>query len=154
MDILLVSNEDICRSRIAKELLHSFGRGMNITTCGVNAGNLIPDEVADVLEQNGYEISRKKPLQIEECASRKWGYIITLCSEAAQEVKSMNIHADGVSELEYDDVWSIRESDYTDAVNTLYRDMYRGLYELYRDVLSDLLLPRCTCGANTYCRCE
>ena len=27
MDILLISNEDTCRSRIAQELLHAFGRG-------------------------------------------------------------------------------------------------------------------------------
>lgn len=32
MDILLISNEDACRSRIAQELLHTFGRGMNIST--------------------------------------------------------------------------------------------------------------------------
>ena len=35
MDILLLSNEDTCRSRIAQELLHTFGRGMNISTAGV-----------------------------------------------------------------------------------------------------------------------
>ena len=35
MDILLLSNEDTCRSRIAQEFLHTFGRGMNISTAGV-----------------------------------------------------------------------------------------------------------------------
>ncbi|MBT9869619.1 hypothetical protein GPK99_12515 [Phocaeicola vulgatus] len=35
-----------------------------------------------------------------------------------------------------------------------YETMYRELYEFYRDELSEQLLPRCTCGANTYCRCE
>lgn len=30
MDILLISNEDACRSRIAQEFLYAFGRGMNI----------------------------------------------------------------------------------------------------------------------------
>ena len=38
--------------------------------------------------------------------------------------------------------------------SALYETMYRELYEFYRDELSEQLLPRCTCGANTYCRCE
>lgn len=45
MDILLLSNEDTCRSRIAQELLHTFGRGMNISTAGVMEGNCVPDVV-------------------------------------------------------------------------------------------------------------
>ena len=61
MDILLLSNEDTCRSRIAQELLHTFGRGMNISTAGVMEGNCVPDAVCNVMEQNGYGISRKKP---------------------------------------------------------------------------------------------
>ena len=56
MDILLISNEDACRSRIAQELLHTFGRGMNISTAGQDC---VPDVVCDVMEQNGYGISRK-----------------------------------------------------------------------------------------------
>lgn len=59
MDILLISNEDACRSRIAQELLHTFGRGMNISTAGVMEGNCVPDVVCNVMEQNGYGISRK-----------------------------------------------------------------------------------------------
>ena len=53
MDILLLSNEDTCRSRIAQELLHAFGRGMNISTAGIMEGNCVPDAVCNVMEQNG-----------------------------------------------------------------------------------------------------
>ena len=61
MDILLISNEDTCRSRIAQELLHAFGRGMNISTAGIMEGNCVPDAVCNVMEQNGFSVSRKKP---------------------------------------------------------------------------------------------
>ena len=54
MDILLISNEDTCRSRIAQELLHAFGRGMNISTAGIMEGNCVPDAVCNVMEQNGF----------------------------------------------------------------------------------------------------
>ena len=46
------------------------------------------------------------------------------------------------------------ESEQEKQVASLYETMYRRLYEFYRDELSEQLLPRCTCGANTYCRCE
>lgn len=69
MDILLVSNEDTCRSRIAQELLHTFGRGMNISTAGVMEGNCVPDVVCNVMEQNGYGISRKAFRRRSICAS-------------------------------------------------------------------------------------
>ena len=39
-------------------------------------------------------------------------------------------------------------------VAEVYDLMHRQLYEFYRDELSEQLLPRCRCGANTYCRCE
>ena len=46
------------------------------------------------------------------------------------------------------------ESEQEQQIAALYETMYRRLYEFYRDELSGQLLPHCTCGANTYCRCE
>ena len=34
MNILIVSNNDACRSRMAMEILTSFGRGMKVFTAG------------------------------------------------------------------------------------------------------------------------
>ena len=53
-NILIVSNNDMCRSRMAQEILNSFGRGMKISTAGILAGNSVPDVVCQVMEQNGY----------------------------------------------------------------------------------------------------
>ena len=41
-NILIVSNSDTCRSRMAQEILNSFGRGMKISTAGVLVGNSVP----------------------------------------------------------------------------------------------------------------
>ena len=60
-NILIVSNSDTCRSRMAQEILNSFGRGMKISTAGVLVGNSVPDVVCQVMEQNGYDFSRRKP---------------------------------------------------------------------------------------------
>lgn len=59
MNILIVSNNDACRSRMAMEILTSFGRGMKVFTAGVLPGNGIPDAVFSVMEQNGYHLSHK-----------------------------------------------------------------------------------------------
>ena len=56
-NILIVSNNDMCRSRMAQEILNSFGRGMKISTAGILAGNSVPDVVCQVMEQNGYDFS-------------------------------------------------------------------------------------------------
>ena len=53
MNILIVSNNDACRSRMAMEILTSFGRGMKVFTAGVLPGNGIPDTVFSLREQNG-----------------------------------------------------------------------------------------------------
>ena len=144
MDILLISNEDTCRSRIAQELLHAFGRGMNISTAGVMEGNCVPDAVCNVMEQNGYGISRKKPSGVGAYAHRSWDYVVTL-------------NAKRQAHFNFEDPFKNRfqsESEQEQQIAILYEIMYRQLYEFYRDELSEQLLPRCTCGANTYCRCE
>lgn len=93
MDILLLSNEDACRSRIAQELLHTFGRGMNISTAGVMEGNCVPDVVCNVMEQNGYGISRKKPSGVGVYAHRSWDYVVILCKEAEEELSFLTLNA-------------------------------------------------------------
>ena len=40
MNILLVSNSDICRSRMAQKILSSFGHGTKIFTSGDHASNI------------------------------------------------------------------------------------------------------------------
>lgn len=156
MDILLVSNEDTCRSRIAQELLNSFGRGMTISTAGVMAGNYIPDAVGNVMEQNGYSISMKKPSGVEAYAGKPWDYVITLCREAEEELKYLKLDAKQQAHFHFDDPFKGfgSESEQEQQVAALYNAMYRQLYEFYRSELMEQLMPRCICGANVYCRCE
>lgn len=88
-NILIVSNSDTCRSRMAQEILNSFGRGMKISTAGVLVGNSVPDVVCLVMEQNGYDFSRRKPCDVATYAQQTWDYVITLCPEAEEVQKEM-----------------------------------------------------------------
>ena len=140
-NILIVSNNDMCRSRMAQEILNSFGRGMKISTAGILAGNSVPDVICQVMEQNGYDFSRRKPCDVTTYAQQTWDYVITLCPEAEEVHKEMQggIHV---------------EDEQEERVRALYDIMHKELYEFFRSELMEKLLPRCSCGANTYCRCE
>ena len=84
-----MSNSDTCRSRMAQEILNSFGRGMKISTAGVLVGNSVPDVVCQVMEQNGYDFSRRKPCDVATYTQQTWDYVITLCPEAEEVQKEM-----------------------------------------------------------------
>ncbi len=157
MDILLISDEDMCRSRMAQEILNSFGRGMKIITAGITEGGCIPEAVSQVMSQHGYEVSRKKSSSVALYTDRSWDYVITLSEDAEKEFKHLNMKTEHISHFNFPDALNSVASDQQsleEHVSALYDNMYRCLYELYRDELSELLLPRCSCGANTYCRCE
>lgn len=157
MNILLVSNNDICRSRMAQEILSSFGHGIKIFTSGVLPGGVVPSLVADVMEQNGYDLSRKKTSDMEIYCHQPWDYVITLCEEAKEVRRCFDKEVKNWKHFSFIDPFQNTygdESGQERQVSELYEIMYRKLYEFYRDELSEQLLPHCTCGANTYCRCE
>ncbi len=157
MDILLVSLEDSCRSRIAQGLLSSFGRGMRIETAGIAEGSQVPDIVCKVMEDNGHEVVTNKPLALSSFIGQSWDYVITLCKEAEDEVKHLNIRSNHLVSFDFDDPFKKRgldEEEQEEILLEVYQDMDHQLYCFYRDELREQLLPRCTCGANTYCRCE
>ena len=82
---------------------------------------------------------------------------ITLCKEAGEELKFITLDAKQQVHFNFEDPFKNRfqnESEQEQQIAALYETMYRRLYEFYRDELSGQLLPHCTCGANTYCRCE
>lgn len=157
MNILLVSNEDICRTRIAEELLASFGRGMKISAAGIAEGSEVPEVVCDVMRQKGYNISRKKPTNLSKYLSQSWDFVLALSKEAEEELKVLQIRTEHMECLIFDDAFdylNLSVCEQENKVSEVYDDMYKRLYEFYRDVLSEMLMPRCTCGANNYCRCE
>ena len=143
MDILLVSNEDTCRSRIAQELLHAFGRGMNISTAGIMRGLRSRCRVqCDGTEC--FSVSRKKPSGVGTYTHRSWDYVITLCKEAGEELKFITLDAKQQVHFNFEDPFKNRfqnESEQEQQIAALYETMYRRLYEFYRDELSGSCYP-------------
>ena len=155
-NILIISSEDVCRSRMAKALLADFGRGMQLTTAGVIAGNVIPQLVDDVMEEHGYEVSHQKAKALSDIQAENIDFVITLCPEAKEAFLEMGLDIKSQAHFDVSDPFAKRASEeqMRAAMETTYEELYRLLFRLYRNVLSDMLMPTCTCGANTYCRCE
>ena len=157
LDILIVSNEDTCRSRMAQELLLSFGRGMTIFTAGAMAGSGIDSLVSQMMSEQGHELSRKKPMAVDLYRGQQWDVVITLCDEAKEAVATLDLKSKHLQHFLFADPFDKRGRDeemQKSILLELYQTMHRELFRYYRNILSDLLMPSCTCGANTYCRCE
>ena len=154
--ILIISSEDVCRSRMAKALLADFGRGMHLTTAGVIAGNVIPQLTDEVMGEHGYELSHQKAKALSDIQVECIDFVITLCPDAKEAFLDMGLDIKSQAHFDISDPFAQRgsEDQLRTAVETTYEELYRSLFRLYRNVLSDMLMPTCTCGANTYCRCE
>ncbi len=157
MDILLISNEDTCRSRIAQETAACIWQGDQYLY-GRNYGGELRSRCR--VQCDGTEWFQRVSQETVWCRDlydRSWDYVITLCKEAGEELKFITLDAKQQVHFNFEDPFKNRfqnESKQEQQIAALYETMYRRLYEFYRDELSGQLLPRCTCGANTYCRCE
>ena len=98
-------------------------------------GNCVPDAVCNVMEQNGFSVSRKKPSGVGAYTHRSWDYVITLCKEAGEELKFITLDAKQQAHFDFEDPFKNRfqnESEQEQQVAALYEIMYRQLYEFYR----------------------
>lgn len=139
-NILIVSNNDMCRSRMAQQILNSFGRGMKISTAGILAGNSVPDVVCQVMEQNGYDFSRRKPCDVATYAQQTWDYVITLCPEAEEVQKEMQGVVRKYVSFNFTDPFQGGihvEDEQEERVRALYDIMHKELYEFFRSELME-----------------
>ncbi len=70
-------------------------------------GNCVPDAVCNVMEQNGFSVSRKKPSGVGTYTHRSWDYVITLCKEAGEELKFITLDAKQQVHFDFEDPFKI-----------------------------------------------
>ena len=157
MNLLIISNADSCRSRIAQALLSSFGKGMKVYSAGTMPAAEIHPLVLKLIKETGIEPNTQPPHSIREYTNENWDHIIVL-SGTADDIR--NLFRKEVKHwyhLPFEDLFSTAapsEAELWDRLIRLKEDIQRKMYELYRDDLREQLLPRWSCGANDFCRCE
>ena len=112
---------------------------------------------SDLTLLTGIEPDTRPPHSTYEYTNKSWDTIIVL-SETTDEIR--NHFSKEVKHwyyLPFDELFPTISADGTDLWEGLLRlkeEIGKKIYELYRDELKEQLLPRCTCGANDFCRCE
>ena len=130
MNILLVSNSDICRSRMAQKILSSFGHGTKIFTSGVLPGRVVPSSVVGVMEQNGYDCSRKKASDVDIYCHQPWDYVITLCEEAKEVEGDFNKEVKNWRHFSFDDPFQHIYEDETELEHRI-SELYERHYKIF-----------------------
>lgn len=157
LNILIISGDDTCRSRLAEGLFNSFGRGMKVSTAGAADGGAVSEVLRRFIDENGLDASLRPAVLAEACTDRNWDVVVTLCPEAEQARRQLHLESSLHASFHFTDPLQSRAAGTDEQMDRLmeaYEAIHRELYRFYRDELSELLMPRCTCGANTYCRCE
>ena len=155
MNILLVSNSDICRSRMAQKILSSFGHGIRIFTSGVLPGRVIPSSVVGVMEQNGYDCSRKKASDVDIYCHQPWDYVITLCEEAKEVEGDFNKEVKNWKHFSFDDPFQHIYEDETELehrISELYETMSHKCLDILTHPLRLKVIP--SFSNNSFCFCQ
>ena len=87
MNILILSNADSCRSRIAQALLSSFEKGMKIYSAGTAPAAEVHPLVLKLIKETGSEPDTRPPHSIYENTNKSWDTIIVL-SETTDEIRN------------------------------------------------------------------
>ena len=157
MDILLIEVMRImCRSRIAQELLHTFGRG-NEYFYGRSYGRKLRSRCRMQCDGAKRLAYRVKAFRCWTYAHRSWDYVVTLCKEAEEELSFLTLNAKQQVHFNFEDPFKNRfqsEGEQEQQIATLTGNNVSATVRVLSRWLSEQLLPRCTCGANTYCRCR
>lgn len=88
MNLLIISNADSCRSRIAQALLSSFGKGMKVYSAGTMPTAEIHPLVLKLIKETGIEPNTQPPHSIREYTNENWDHIIVL-SGTADDIRNL-----------------------------------------------------------------
>jgi hypothetical protein len=139
---------------MAQEVLSSFGRGNEIKTAGVYGGGNIQEVVVNVMQKNGLTPFKSEAKSVEECYNQVWDFVINLCDEGVELEKNFGENVKNWHNIIFEDIFAVDPAkDIEEKVQELYDKMYRTLYKFYRDKIRENSCPRCTCGANVFCKC-
>ena len=88
MNLLIISNADSCRSRIAQALLSSFGKGMKVYSAGTMPAAEIHPLVLKLIKETDIEPNTQPPHSIREYTNENWDHIIVL-SGTADDIRNL-----------------------------------------------------------------
>jgi arsenate reductase (thioredoxin) len=82
MKALIICSGNTCRSQMAEGFLKSFDPALKVYSAGTNAGSDINSYTLEVMKEEGIDISKQHPKNIDQFLSTDFDYVITVCDSA------------------------------------------------------------------------
>ncbi len=82
MKILILCTGNSCRSQMAHGFLQSFDSKLDVFSAGTSPVEKVNPLAVQVMNEAGIDISRHRPIHVNEFLNSHWDYVITVCSGA------------------------------------------------------------------------
>ncbi len=82
MKILILCTGNSCRSQIAQGYLQSFDKNIKVYSAGTVPASVINPIAVKVMAEDGIDISRNTPKNVDLYLNEPWDFVITVCDEA------------------------------------------------------------------------
>ncbi|MDP4292340.1 MAG: arsenate reductase ArsC [Bacteroidota bacterium] len=82
MKILILCTGNSCRSQMAHGFLQSFDQRLTVRSAGTEPALLVNQKAVLVMSEAGIDISRHKPMLVDDYLNEEWDYVITVCDNA------------------------------------------------------------------------
>ncbi|MCI1778703.1 MAG: arsenate reductase ArsC [Bacteroidales bacterium] len=83
MKILILCTGNSCRSQMAMGFLKSFDNTLEVFSAGTEPAERVHPLAIKIMKEAGIDISGNKPKNVKEFLEEEWDYVITVCSNAA-----------------------------------------------------------------------
>jgi len=82
MKILILCTGNSCRSQMAHGYLQSFDKGLKVYSAGTVPASKINPVAVEVMAEDGIDISKNTPKNVDLYLNEPWDFVITVCDEA------------------------------------------------------------------------
>ncbi len=84
MRILILCTGNSCRSQMAEGFLKSFDKKLKVVSAGTNPGKKVHPKAIQVMRDEGIDISKNMPKNVEVFTNESFDYVITVCNGAKE----------------------------------------------------------------------
>ena len=84
MKILILCTGNSCRSQMAEGFLKSFDKKLTVVSAGTNPGTEVHPKAIQVMKDEGIDISKNKPKNVEAFITESFDFVITVCDDAKE----------------------------------------------------------------------
>ena len=82
MKILILCTGNSCRSQMAQGFLQSYSNKYRVFSAGTFPATEVNSRAITVMNEEGIDISRNTPENVNRYLNEEWDYVITVCDDA------------------------------------------------------------------------